>query len=40
VLGSPAAHGALIYRHLVGQADFVPLRDRIIDERRAAWIRT
>jgi predicted nucleotidyltransferase len=40
LLGSSDAHAALIYRHLVDQADFVPLRNRILDERRAAWIRT
>jgi len=40
VLGSSQAHGALIFRHLVDQSDFVPLRNRILDERRRAWTGT
>lgn len=38
LLGSAAAHGQLISRHLVEEADFMPLRNRILQERRAAWI--
>ena len=37
VLGSSAAHGRLIYTQLVDQADFGPLRHRILEERRIAW---
>jgi hypothetical protein len=37
VLGSSAAHGRLIYTQLVDQADFGPLRRRILEERRIAW---
>lgn len=29
---------ALLYRHLVDEADFRPIRDRILNERREAWI--
>lgn len=38
VLGSAAAHGQLISRHLTEQADFTPLLNRILKERRHAWI--
>lgn len=38
ILGSDAAHGRLLYRQLVDQSDFMPLRDRILEERRVAWI--
>jgi len=38
VLGSATAHGQLISRNLVEQADFVPLRNRILKERRQTWI--
>jgi predicted nucleotidyltransferase len=37
ILGSDAAHGRLLYRQLVDQADFMPLRNRILKERRVAW---
>ena len=37
VLGSSAVHGRLIYTQLVDQADFGPLRRRILEERRVAW---
>jgi hypothetical protein len=37
ILGSDAAHGRLLYRQLVDQADFGPLRRRILEERRIAW---
>lgn len=37
ILGSSAAHGRLIYTQLVDQADFGPLRRRILEERQTAW---
>ena len=38
LLGSDAAHGQLLSRHLVDAADFAPYAQRIVDERRRAWI--
>ncbi|MBU0500269.1 MAG: nucleotidyltransferase domain-containing protein [Gammaproteobacteria bacterium] len=38
LLGSDEEHAALICRHLFDQADFLPYRDRILAERRSAWI--
>ena len=38
MLGSDADFGALIARHLTEVEDFLPLRNRIQDERRQAWI--
>ena len=38
VLGSDTAYAQLLYRHLIEQADFVPLQNRILSERRMAWI--
>ena len=38
LLGSDAHYAALISRHLFDQADFVPYRNRILAERRRAWI--
>jgi predicted nucleotidyltransferase len=38
LLGSHADFGRLIARHLTDSADFLPLRRRIQDERRRAWI--
>lgn len=38
LLGSDEEHAALICRHLFDQADFLPYRERILAERRAAWI--
>jgi predicted nucleotidyltransferase len=38
ILGSDAAHGRLLYQQLVDHADFMPLRNRILQERRVAWI--
>lgn len=40
LLGSDEAYGQLISRHLMDQADFMPYRNRILAERRAAWIGT
>jgi predicted nucleotidyltransferase len=39
LLGSDRAYGQLISRHLFEQADFMPYRARVLEERRAAWIR-
>ncbi len=38
LLGSDAAYGRLISKHLFEQADFMPYRNRVLAERRAAWI--
>jgi predicted nucleotidyltransferase len=38
LLGSDGAYGHLISRHLSEQADFMPYRNRILAERRSAWI--
>ena len=38
LLGSDTAFGNLICRHLVEQADFMPIRGRVLTERRMAWI--
>ena len=38
LLGSDGAHGNLISKHLFEQADFMPYRNRVLAERRAAWI--
>lgn len=38
LLGSDKAYGQLIGRHLFEQADFMPYRNRVLAERRAAWI--
>lgn len=38
ILGSDLDHARLIRRHLFEQADFVPYRNRILAERRQAWI--
>jgi predicted nucleotidyltransferase len=38
LLGSDTAYGNLISRHLIEQADFLPYRNRILAERRSAWI--
>ena len=38
VLGSDAAYGHLISRNLFDQADFAPYRNRVLTERRAAWM--
>ena len=37
ILGSDGDYAKLLYRHLVEQADFVPLQNRILSERRMAW---
>ncbi|MCY7307139.1 MAG: nucleotidyltransferase domain-containing protein [Rhodoferax sp.] len=38
LMGSDEAYAQLITRHLYEQADFMPYRNRILAERRAAWI--
>ena len=38
LLGSDGAYGNLISRHLFERADFMPYRNRVLAERRAAWI--
>lgn len=38
LLGDTDAHGCLLSRHLIDAADFLPYAQRILDERRRAWI--
>lgn len=38
ILGSDTHYANLVTRHLIDQADFLPYRDRILAERRKAWI--
>ena len=38
LLGSDGEYGKLISRHLFEQADFMPYRNRVLAERRMAWI--
>lgn len=38
ILGSDSLYGNLLSKHLFEQADFLPYRKRILDERRIAWI--
>lgn len=38
ILGEDSLHGDMICRHLHEQADFLPYRDRLLAERRRAWI--
>lgn len=38
IIGDNAAYAQLINRHVLNAADFLPLRQRILDERRAQWI--
>lgn len=38
VLGSTEAWASLMYRNLVDRADFVPLQERMLRERRKRWI--
>ncbi|TVQ32004.1 MAG: nucleotidyltransferase domain-containing protein [Wenzhouxiangella sp.] len=39
VLGADRDHAELLRRHLFDQADFLPLRQRILRERREAWLQ-
>jgi predicted nucleotidyltransferase len=38
ILGSDTLYANLIRRHLFDQADYLPYRNRILAERRQAWI--
>ena len=38
IQGSDAQYGDLLARHLLDAADFLPYRNRILKERRQAWI--
>ena len=38
ILGSDTLYASLIRRHVFDQADFLPYRNRILAERRQAWI--
>jgi predicted nucleotidyltransferase len=38
ILGEPAVYARALSRHLVECADFLPLQQRILAERRRAWI--
>lgn len=38
LLGSDTQFAQLISRHLIEQADFMPYRNRVLAERRMAWI--
>lgn len=38
ILGSSELYAALLRKHLFDQADFLPYRNRILAERRRAWI--
>lgn len=38
LLGSDGAYGSLLSKHLFEQADFMPYRNRVLAERRMAWI--
>jgi uncharacterized protein len=38
LIGDNEAHARMLTRHVINVADFLPLRQRILDERRSAWI--
>lgn len=38
ISGSDEVHAQYLTRHLIDLADFVPLQQRILEERRQAWI--
>jgi predicted nucleotidyltransferase len=38
LLGSDTAYAQMVSRYLIDAADFMPLHNRILTERRAAWI--
>jgi len=38
LVGDDAAYAALLSKNAVEQVDFLPYRQRILDERRSAWI--
>ena len=39
LLGDDATYARLLTKHLINTADFVPLQQRILAERRDAWIK-
>jgi len=39
LLGDDATFASLLTKHLINTADFVPLQQRILTERRNAWIK-
>lgn len=39
LLGDDATYASLLTKHLISSADFAPLQQRILDERRNAWIK-
>lgn len=39
LVGSDAAFAELVIRHLDNVEDFLPLQRRLLDERRALWLR-
>lgn len=39
LFGSDIVYGNMLYRHLLNVADFLPLRQRILTERRNRWIK-
>jgi predicted nucleotidyltransferase len=39
LLGDDPSYARLLTKHLINAADFVPLQQRILDERRNAWIK-
>ena len=39
LLGDTAAYARLLTKHLLNTADFLPLRERILKERQAAWMQ-
>jgi len=39
LLGDDATYANLLTKHLINTADFVPLQQRILTERRSAWIK-
>ncbi len=40
LLGTDEAYAALLHRHLLDEADFMPYYRRILASRRAAWLGT
>jgi len=38
LMGSDTQFGELIYRHLMEQADFIPYQNRVLAQRKMAWI--
>jgi predicted nucleotidyltransferase len=40
IVGNNSAYAELLIRHLNEQADFLPYRERILAERRRAWIES